>query len=136
MNEARLRMANTPEGATLIDNPVSAAPGFQIENVFVMAGVPKIMQAMFGSLRERLVGGAPLLSRSIVCDLPEGQLASGLGALQAQYPDVDIGSYPSYAQSGFRVAVVLRHTNAEILDQAAKDTVSLIGELGGQIEAQ
>ena len=136
MNEARLRMANTPEGATLIDNPVSAAPGFQAENVFVMAGVPKIMQAMFGSLRERLVGGAPLLSRSIVCNLPEGQLASGLGAVQAQYPDVDIGSYPSYAQSGFRVAVVLRHTDAAMLDAAAGAVVVLITELGGVAEPQ
>jgi molybdenum cofactor synthesis domain-containing protein len=136
MNEARLRMANTPEGAALIDNPVSVAPGFQVENVFVMAGVPKIMQAMFGSLRERLVGGAPLLSRSVVCNLPEGQLATGLGELQAQYPDVDIGSYPSYAQSGFRVAVVLRHTDPGILDAAAGDVVALIGDLGGEIETQ
>jgi len=136
MNEARLRMANTPEGATLIDNPVSAAPGFQVENVFVMAGVPKIMQAMFGSLRERLIGGAPLLSRSIVCNLPEGQLATGLGALQAQHPDVDIGSYPSYAQSGFRVAVVVRHTNSDVLDAVAQDVIALIGGLGGEAEVQ
>ncbi len=136
MNEARLRMANTPEGAKLIDNPVSVAPGFQVENVFVMAGVPKIMQAMFGSLRERLVGGAPLLSRSVVCNLPEGRLASGLGALQAQYPNVDIGSYPSYAQSGFRVAVVLRHTDSDVLDAVAGDVLTLIGDLGGEAETQ
>jgi len=136
MNEARLRMANTPEGATLIDNPVSAAPGFQVENVFVMAGVPKIMQAMFASLRERLVGGAPLLSRSIVCNLPEGKLATGLGRVQQRHPDVDIGSYPSYAQSGFRVAVVLRHTERQVLDTAAVDVMALIDELGGQVEAQ
>ncbi len=136
MNEARLRMANTPEGATLIDNPVSAAPGFQIENVFVMAGVPKIMQAMFGSLRERLVGGARLLSRSVVCNLPEGHLASGLGALQKTYPGVDIGSYPSYAQSGFRVAVVLRHTDADVLEAVERDVLRLIGELGGAAERQ
>lgn len=136
INEARLRMANTPAGATLIDNPVSGAPGFQIENVFVMAGVPKIMQAMFGSLRERLIGGDPLLSRSIVCNLPEGTLASGLGAVQARYPQVDIGSYPSYAQSGFRVAVVVRHTDKAVLDSAARDVVALIDELGGQAEEQ
>ncbi|UCH74564.1 MAG: competence/damage-inducible protein A [Rhodospirillales bacterium] len=136
INEARLRMANTPEGATLIDNPVSAAPGFQIENVFVMAGVPKIMQAMFGSLRERLVGGAPLLSESVVCNLPEGQLATGLAALQERYPDVDIGSYPSYAHSGFRVAVVLRHTDADLLEAAAAAVMVLIDELGGEVEPQ
>ncbi len=136
MNEARLRMANTPEGATLIDNPVSAAPGFQVENVFVMAGVPKIMQAMFGSLRERLVGGPPLLSRSIVCNLPEGRIAAGLGALQQKYPGVDIGSYPSYAQSGFRVAVVLRHTDSDVLEVAMRDVMALIAELGGEAEQQ
>jgi molybdenum cofactor synthesis domain-containing protein len=136
MNEARLRMANTPEGAALIDNPVSTAPGFQVENVFVMAGVPKIMQAMFGSLRDRLVGGDPLLSRSVACNLPEGTLASGLGELQARYAEVDIGSYPSYAQSGFRVAVVLRHTDEAVLDAAVREVLALIGELGGEAEEQ
>ena len=95
-------MARTPEGAALIDNPVSAAPGFQVENVFVMAGVPKIMQAMFESLRERLVGGDPLLSRSIACQLPEGKLAQGLGEIQARHEGVDIGSYPVLFQRGLR----------------------------------
>ena len=136
VNEARLRMANTAAGAALIDNPVSAAPGFQVENVFVMAGVPKIMQAMFGSLRERLVGGDPLLSRSIACNLPEGKLASGLGEVQARHSQVDIGSYPSYAQSGFRVAIVLRHTDPAVLDSVARDIVALIGKLGGEVEGQ
>ncbi len=136
LNEARLRMAKTPEGAALIDNPVSAAPGFQIGNVFVMAGVPKIMQAMFESLRDRLVGGAPLLSRTIVCDLPEGHIASGLGAVQNRHPEVDIGSYPSYATSGFRVALVLRHTRQDALDAAARDVIALIRDLGGSPQEQ
>jgi molybdenum cofactor synthesis domain-containing protein len=131
LNEARLRMARTPEGATLIDNPVSAAPGFQVENVFVMAGVPKIMQAMFESLRERLVGGEPLLSRSIACHLPEGMLAQGLGEIQARHDGVDIGSYPSYSSVGFGVAVVLRHT-----DPAALDATAVIRALGGEPEEQ
>lgn len=132
LNEARLRMARTPEGAALIDNPVSAAPGFQVENVFVMAGVPKIMQAMFESLRERLVGGDPLLSRSIACQLPEGKLAQGLGEIQARHAGVDIGSYPSYSSTGFGVAVVLRHTDPAVLDAAAGEVVALIRELGGE----
>lgn len=134
LNEARLRMANTPEGAKLVDNPVSGAPGFQMENVFVMAGVPKIMQAMFESLRERLVGGAPLLSRSITCSLPEGTLAGGLAAIQRRHPDIDIGSYPSYASSGFGVAVVLRYTDAAALDAAVREVQALIRELGGTPE--
>lgn len=132
LNEARLRMARTPEGAALIDNPVSAAPGFQVENVFVMAGVPKIMQAMFESLRERLVGGDPLLSRSIACQLPEGKLAQGLGEIQARHAGVDIGSYPSYSSTGFGVAVVLRHTDPAVLDAAAGEVIALIRALGGE----
>jgi len=136
LNEARLRMAKTPEGAALIDNPVSAAPGFQIGNVFVMAGVPKIMQAMFESLRDRLVGGDPLLSRIIVCDLPEGHIASGLAAVQNRHPEVDIGSYPSYATSGFRVALVLRHTRQDALDAAARDVIALVRDLGGSPQEQ
>ncbi len=72
LNEARLRMAHIPEGAVLVDNPVSRAPGFQIGNVFVLAGVPRIMQAMFDGIKHRLKGGAPVRSRSVVCNLPEG----------------------------------------------------------------
>ncbi len=136
LNEARLRMARTPEGATLIDNPVSAAPGFQVENVFVMAGVPKIMQAMFESLRERLVGGEPLLSRSIACHLPEGLLAKGLGEIQARHEGIDIGSYPSYSSVGFGVSVVLRHTDPAALDAAADEVAELIRALGGEPEEQ
>lgn len=132
LNEARLRMARTPEGARLIENPVSAAPGFQVENVFVMAGVPNIMQAMFESLQERLVGGDPLLSRTIACQLPEGQLAEGLGNIQSRHPGVDIGSYPSYSSAGFGVAVVLRHTDQGKLDAAADEVLELIRALGGE----
>jgi molybdopterin-biosynthesis enzyme MoeA-like protein len=97
-----------------------------------MAGVPKIMHAMFESLRDRLVGGAPLLSRSISCRLPEGQLAQGLGEIQARFPDVDIGSYPSYSAGGFGVAVVLRHTEQAQLDAAGGEVAALIRELGGE----
>ena len=98
LNEARLRMARTPEGASLVENPISAAPGFQMENVFVMAGIPKVAQAMFESLRHTLSGGAPLLSRAVVAELPEGKMADGLAAVQAAYPDVEIGSYPFYRE--------------------------------------
>lgn len=131
LNEARLRMARTPDGASLIENPVSGAPGFQVENVFVMAGVPKIMQAMFESLRERLIGGPPLLSRTIACQLPEGQLAEGLTKIQSRHPGVDIGSYPSYSSSGFGVAVVLRHTDPATLTAAGDEVVALVRTMGG-----
>ncbi len=130
LNEARLRMANTPEGATLIENPISHAPGFRIENVHVMAGVPAVMRAMFDSLAPGLTGGPPLRSRTLVSDLPEGALAAGLGALQERYPEVDIGSYPSFRDGRPSVAVVLRATDEPRLAAAAEEVGALIRELG------
>ena len=131
---ARRRMANTPEGATLIDNPVSAAPGFQVENVFVMAGVPKIMQAMFESVRHRLVGGAPLLSRTVRTNLPEGRIAERLGHLQADFPDIEIGSYPHMNALGPNVRLVLRGTAASRIDAAVAALKQVIADLGGAAE--
>jgi molybdenum cofactor synthesis domain-containing protein len=130
LNEARLRMANTPEGATLIDNPVSTAPGFQIGNVFVMAGIPSVMQAMFDGLKGRLVGGAPLLSHTVSAFLPEGTIAKGLGELQERYRDLDIGSYPFHRQGRYGASFVLRGTERARIDSAAGELRSLIAGLG------
>lgn len=134
INDARARMANTPEGATLIDNPVSAAPGFKVENVHVMAGVPKIMQAMLEGVLPTLSGGATVLSRTVLCSLPEGEIAEGLGRVQDRFPDVDIGSYPAYAKNAFRLSLVLRTTEAGQLAEATRHVIDLIGELGGKSE--
>jgi len=132
LNAARLRMANTPEGATLIDNPVSAAPGFQIGNVFVMAGVPSIMQAMLAGIIGRLAGGPPVDSRTVISDIPEGTLAEGLGAIQAQWQGVvDIGSYPSFRQGRISTSLVLRSTDIPALDAAAAAVVRLVQAMGG-----
>ena len=96
-NAARQRMATMPRGATLIDNALSVAPGFQIGNVYVMAGVPRVMQSMFEWLAPRLQGGPKIESRAVhAIGLPEGMIAEGLGAIQAQYPQIDLGSYPFY----------------------------------------
>ena len=96
-NAARQRMATLPRGAELIDNPVSIAPGFTIGNVHVLAGVPRIMQAMFEGLAPRLAGGPPIVSRAVHAEgLPEGRIADGLAAIQARYPGLDLGSYPYY----------------------------------------
>ncbi len=130
LNEGRLRMARTPQGASLIGNPVSAAPGFQIGNVFVMAGIPSIMQAMFESLRHRLVGGRPLLSRALSVALPESVMSGGLGALQERYPDVEMGSYPFHRKGIFGVTLVLRSTDEARLAAAAEELHGLIRELG------
>ncbi len=94
LNEARLRMARIPDGATLIDNPVSAAPGFTLGNVHVMAGVPKIFEAMLAGLLPTLTGGAPMVSESLRVERGEGDIAAPLGDLAGAHPDVSIGSYP------------------------------------------
>jgi molybdenum cofactor synthesis domain-containing protein len=133
LNEARLRMANVPEGGLLIDNPVSGAPGFQIGNVFVMAGVPAIMQAMFQTLRHRLIGGLPMRSRLVATDLPEGRIAAGLGALQDRNPALEIGSYPFYRLGRFGVSLVIRGTGQAAIDAAAEELKSMLLELGGEI---
>ena len=124
-------MADTPEGATLIDNPVSGAPGWQIENVFVFAGVPKIMQAMFESMTHRLTGGEPLRERSIVVDIGEGTLAAALSDIQDRHPELSIGSYPYYRGGAFGVKLVLRGTDDTELDTAAEEIVAALRALGG-----
>ncbi|MGH7090663.1 MAG: competence/damage-inducible protein A [Stellaceae bacterium] len=131
LNEARLRMAMTPEGAVLIVNPISRAPGFRIANVFVMAGIPSVMQAMFDGIKASLKGGPPVLSRTIECAVPEGLLAKGLGEVQARYADLDIGSYPFTRRGGFGVALVLRGRDARRLDEGKGEVAALIRELGG-----
>lgn len=134
LNEARLRMARVPEGGILIDNPVSTAPGFQIGNVFVMAGVPRIMQAMFEGIRHRLRTGAVMLSHTITIYKPEGALAAGLAEVQAQFPDVEIGSYPFAKVDALGAAIVLRCPDATRLTAAAEAVRALARALGAEPE--
>jgi len=108
LNDARLRMARIPDGATLIENPVSIAPGFTIGNVHVMAGVPAVFQAMVGTVLPGIKGGAPLISRTVRVDLPEGEIAAPLGALAKKYADVSIGSYPFILNGTFGSNIVFR----------------------------
>jgi len=117
---ARLKMADMPEGVELIDNPVSAAPGFVIGNVFVLPGVPKIMQAMLDGLKSRLVGGPPIRSRSIVCFAPEGEIAERLGAIQTAHPDVEIGSYPFMRMGSPGTTIVFRSADTAAIDRATE----------------
>ena len=112
LNEARLRMARIPVGAVLIDNPVSAAPGFRLKNVHVMAGVPAIFQAMVESVLPTLTGGAPLISKSLRIDRGEGDIAGPLGALAQEYPALSMGSYPFQKGGKFGAQVVIRGTDA------------------------
>ena len=121
VNEARLTMADMPQGAALIPNPVSAAPGFQVENVYVMAGVPSIMQAMFGFIKPTLRGGPPTLSRTLTVFVTEGNLAAGLTAIQDAHADVEIGSYPFIRNGTLGTSLVLRSTNLENLHLATQE---------------
>jgi len=125
LNAARLRMARIPDGAALIDNPVSAAPGFSLRNVHVMAGVPAIFQAMVESLLPRLTGGAPVRSETLRVDLPEGEIAGPLGRLAEAHPGVSFGSYPFIEDGRFGANLVVRGSDPAALAVAVaalKDT--------------
>ena len=125
-NEARKRMARIPEGGELVDNPVSKAPGFRIENVFVMAGVPQIMQAMMDSILPTLQGGKKMQSRSLSANLPEGKVANQLGKLQEKYPDVSMGSYPYFRQGNVGTNLVLRSIDQDDLESAFSELKEIL----------
>ena len=130
LNEARLRMARMPAGAELIENPISQAPGYRISNVYVMAGVPVIMQAMFDSMRHRLAGGPPMLSRTVGGTVGEGKVAGQLGDIQARFAEVDIGSYPFYRGGSYGTSLVLRSRNEAELTAATDEVRELIRSFG------
>jgi molybdenum cofactor synthesis domain-containing protein len=126
INAARLKMADIPEGAELIDNPVSRAPGFHIGNVVVLPGVPSIMRVMFEGMRHRLRGGAPMQARSIVAFTTEGGIAGPLAGIQQLHPDVDMGSYPFVRGGRIGTCLVLRSTDAALLEAAAEAVRAMI----------
>jgi molybdenum cofactor synthesis domain-containing protein len=128
-NEARMRMARTPVGATLIENAVSKAPGFRMENVFVMAGVPKVMNAMMDSIAQSLEKGVPMQSRTIVLLGGEGDAAKPLGDIQNRYSDVFLGSYPFESPTGFATNLVVRSRNVESLEKAESDVKAMAEDL-------
>lgn len=134
LNEARMRMAYTPEGAELIDNPVSRAPGFRVENVYVLAGIPAVMQGMFAGLAPTLDGGARVASREVAVLLGEGDIAARLAALQARYPALEIGSYPFVRDGAFGTTLVLRGTDEGALARADAELRAALRELGGEPE--
>ena len=131
LNAARLRMAEVPVGAELIKTSVTAAPGFRMGNVFVMAGVPSIMRAMFDAVKHTLRAGPPVLSRSIATHLPEGTIAADFAALQETFSAVDMGSYPFFRQGKFGTSLVLRATDEALLAKAVGELQAMISRLGG-----
>jgi molybdenum cofactor synthesis domain-containing protein len=130
LNAARLRMARIPAGAGLIENPVSAAPGFTLGNVHVMAGVPAIFEAMVASVLPRIAGGAPLLSQMIDVGRGEGDIATPLGELARKFPALSFGSYPYLRNGAHGTQIVVRGTDAAQLDAAMVELSRLLGREG------
>ncbi|MGV8950038.1 MAG: competence/damage-inducible protein A [Cypionkella sp.] len=117
-NAARQRMARIPDGAVLIENPVSVAPGFSLGNCHVMAGVPKVFEAMVASVLPMLTGGAPLVTESLRLMQGEGTIAEAFGALAAEYADLSMGSYPFTQDGVYGTNLVIRGADAAQVSQA------------------
>ncbi len=132
LNEARLKMANIPKGAYLIENPVTGAPGFRLGNVFVLAGVPRIMQGMFEGLVPELKGGKPILTLSLSAFTQESRIAQALDALQNEHPAVSVGSYPSRKDQRSVVTVVLRGTDRNELNQMKQRVKAIFTAAGAE----
>ncbi|MFT5785117.1 MAG: molybdenum cofactor synthesis domain-containing protein [Ascidiaceihabitans sp.] len=128
LNEARLRMARIPDGAVLIDNPVSIAPGFTLGNVHVMAGVPAVFQAMVATVLPTLTGGAPLISKTYRIERGEGDIAGPLGILAKDYPDLSIGSYPYQKDGKYGANIVIRGTDGDMIDAALAELTAVFPE--------
>ena len=128
LNEARLRMARIPDGADLIDNPVSTAPGFRIGNVHVMAGVPSVFQAMVASVLPTLTGGAPLISDSLRINRGEGDIAGPLAKLAQAFDDLSIGSYPFNRNGIYGATIVIRGTDQARVTTAIAELKKLFPE--------
>ena len=118
LNEARLRMARIPDGAALIENPISAAPGFTLGNVHVMAGVPLVFQTMVASVLPTITGGAPLLSQTLRIARGEGDIAGPLAELADLFPDLSFGSYPYLRDGVYGANVVVRGADGAEVDAA------------------
>ncbi|MBI4030222.1 MAG: competence/damage-inducible protein A [Proteobacteria bacterium] len=135
MNPSRAKMSMMPHGAKLIPNPVTAAPGFIVENVYVMAGVPRIMQAMMDYLMDNIPPGSPILSNAVACTLRESIIADDLTALQKKYSGIQIGSYPHFRSGNMGLSLVLRGTDQRTLEQATDELIKIIRTHGDEPRA-
>ena len=137
LNAARRRMARIPDGADLITNPISKAPGFRLGNVHVLAGVPSIFQAMLDAVLPTLETGEPILSQTVDAGtrgIKEGDIAEDLGRIQNHYSNVSIGSYPGYnADGGFKLNVVVRSRDPSTLKQVVSEIETAIHRLKERI---
>ncbi|NNC37959.1 MAG: competence/damage-inducible protein A [Hyphomonadaceae bacterium] len=135
LNAARRRMARIPDGASLIKNPVSQAPGFQTENVFTMAGVPQIMKGMLPDIEHRIEGGAKVYSRSVpAVGIGEGDAAAPLAEIETKYEGVSLGSYPYFTDAGRGVNFVARGRDESVLDAVEHELKDLVIELSEELK--
>lgn len=132
LNPARLKMAHVPKGATLIDNPLSNAPGFRVENVFVLAGIPSVARAMFSTFGDELGVGESIHSKNVDVFLREGDIAQPLEHIALEYPQVEIGSYPFSRDGRYGANLVVRGMDESIVDKVIGLVVAAMGDLGGE----
>ena len=130
LTDARLRMARTPAGARLIENPRTKAPGIRVENIFIMAGVPVITQGMLAALDGQLQGGAPILSRTVAAWTQESAAAATLAAVEKAHAGVQIGSYPFWREGRTGANFVIRATDPALLETVAHDLMARLTEAG------
>ncbi len=129
--EARQRMARTPQGAELIENKVSGAPGIRMENVFTMAGVPKVMQAMMDAIAPTLKSGTRMLSHAVDCEFGEGTIGGPLGDIQQRHPETMIGSYPRFENGNYSTQIVVRARDRALMASAVGDVENMLVQLRG-----
>jgi len=129
LTDARMKMTMMPKGAELVDNPISRAPGFKMENVFVMAGIPLIMQGMLEGARQYLKGGDVIKSSSVDVFTPESNVAEELAQLQNKFPNVEIGSYPFSKENKFGTSLVLRSKDEELLNNCKLELLKIVEKL-------
>ncbi|MGI6245716.1 MAG: competence/damage-inducible protein A [Pseudochelatococcus sp.] len=129
LNDARRRMARIPEGARLIVNPISKAPGFRIGNVIVMAGIPAIMQVMLDNVAPQLTTGIPIISRTVRASCREGDIAADLGLAAQRHPAVSIGSYPFMEDGQYGTHLVLRSRDTQALEEAYNEVAALVARV-------
>ena len=127
-NEGRQKMVWMPEGAELILNPTSGAPGFNVDNVFCLPGVPSILKSMLGGLKNKIVGGEPILSHTISLRTVESEIANSLTKIQEKNKDVEIGSYPFFHAGKLGVSIVIRSEDQSKIDSCNSEILEFVNE--------
>ena len=127
-NDGRQKMIWMPKGANLILNPTSGAPGFYLDNVFVLPGVPSILKSMLGGIKNKIIGGNPIISNTISLRTFESHIAESLTAVQNKYDNVEIGSYPFFQAGKLGVSIVIRSDNQELINKCSYDVMSFVKE--------